>query len=505
MSGPKRADVQLKLERVLRAAQQMMGEAAANREAFNNLGVEEANASRAEARRLQERCSSASNPEFEELAAEEVQSLGDVGGRISEAVTAGDQEAAAAENLRGEAALLHAEAERLLTEAGTLCTQVVARLSGGKQWYLHAEDRQAAQARRKADEALKKERQASRKLHQALDHTKKARNHHDAAVRIGREHQAELGRVEQVVAQRKEAARIDEENQRRATEAHQKAASLRERLAGLNHEKFAPGEFAALQSRLGDLEAAYAREDYEAVNAAAEGVLGQCRQLARKVSAAQAEWEAARQSAGNDLEMARRETAGVDRDFVTRWCGDRAAAEGAFQGLEEAEAAFDREDFAGSQGAVAGGLEALRSLSETAAANQTRADQRQEIGEAIMNALYGQGYDAPEFYFDAKTPAGEEDELSNLVIFAKAPGEKGDIRMNIDLDGHVALEVEGIAEGEEGVSRQSLEGLQEALGGDINFVMTDWGRAADVAPAKRLDVTQTRRQVQEKRKERHGG
>jgi hypothetical protein len=120
-----------------------------------------------------------------------------------------------------------------------------------------------------------------------------------------------------------------------------------------------------------------------------------------------------------------------------------------------------------------------------------------------MNALYEQGYDAPTYYYTQQKPDGSDVEFSDLTIFAKAPGNRGDMRMNINLEGNVKLEVEGIAEGEETVCHQLIQDLQKGVAGDMDFRMTDWGRAANVDTNAKVAVRQQEK-TQEKSRERQG-
>ena len=96
---------------------------------------------------------------------------------------------------------------------------------------------------------------------------------------------------------------------------------------------------------------------------------------------------------------------------------------------------------------------------------------------------------------------GKGIEPSDLTIFAKAPGNRGDMRMNIDLEGKVKLEVEKIAEGEEGVCVQLIQDLQRGVAGQMDFQMTDWGRAVNASTNTKVAI-QHQEKIQERTRER---
>jgi hypothetical protein len=503
MSGPKKADVQLKLERAVKSIQQQVDETERNAERFQGMGVSEAHAAREEAQRILDSCRATGSPELEQFAGAELNGLREAAGEIAEDVAAGEQLLSEAESLRAEAGQLHERAQSMLAQAAQDCADIMARIQG-RMHYLHAEDREAAAARRLAEESLRIERDAGKKLKKASDATKRARNRLDKAVQTGRQYQMELNRVQDLASSRRDAARIAEENLRQATNHRSEADSLRKSLPQLNHEKFAPGSLNRLLPRLTEIETAFAARNYEVVNRIAPAILAEGHDLVRDVARKQSEWEAARKGAQNDLAAAGEELASVDRGVVEEWSGERQRVLSAFSQMDEARSAFDEERFADSQRLVAESLESLRALSETATTNRAKFRQREEIAEAIMNALYEQRYDNPEWYYADKDAEGRENQLSNLVIFAKAPGSKGDMRMSVDLDGHVGLEVQNIPEGEETLCHSLITNLQSGLAGEVDFQMTDWGRAANLRDA-RIQVPTGQQKTQEKVRERHGG
>ena len=100
------------------------------------------------------------------------------------------------------------------------------------------------------------------------------------------------------------------------------------------------------------------------------------------------------------------------------------------------------------------------------------------------------------------------DNAQNAFVAAYRKYDKGDdFHINIeyvtapDLDGKVRLEVEGIAEGEEAACHQLVTDLQKGVGDEIDFVMTDWGRAAGIDSEAKVAIREQIR-TQEKTRDR---
>ncbi|MEZ6122333.1 MAG: hypothetical protein R3C49_04035 [Planctomycetaceae bacterium] len=398
---------------------------------------------------------------------------------VQKAATAGEEAARNASAKAQDAGNKHTQAQRELAQCVTQCAAIAAKIRN-KAHYLHAEDREAAGVRQRAEAALATEKAAGQQLLQMLELQKQARNHFDKATRLGAEFQKQRQQVSELAEQRREAARIAEEQQRRAVECIDELRLLEGQLDELNHEKFRPGEAAAIRQQLAPVRAAFEQENFEQVIADGQAPLAALRDFMADVSECQAKWDEERQAAINEQEAVETEVQGIDRDQLVQWCGDSSAVENAWEQLNRARRHFDQEDFVAARRELEEGMGRIRRLAEEAGQNRVRFQQREEIADAIMQALFDQKYDNPEFYFAEQKSNGDDNQLGDLVIFARAPGDKGDMRMQVDLDGHVNLEVQNIPEGEEGLCRQMINGLQEGLAGEVDFQMRDWGRAENV-------------------------
>jgi hypothetical protein len=496
MSGVKSAEVRQKLEKVMEALRKSSAETSKNGERLGALGLKELDASRTAARSAVAGCDVATAPDPSLQAAAQ---------QVAQSLAEGEREAAAAEGLRREAAALHAEALQFLKQAESLAAQARAGIQEG-DWYKEKELKQAVDARSAAARSVDLERQAGAKLVDALDHTRKARNAFDGAAVTGQSVAQRIAQVRAEIAAREAARQAAEQAARDAAGADAELASLVARVESLEHDAFAPGEYARLQPLVLQAREAYARKAYAASTEQARAVLDQLRPLAQRVATQQAQRDAARAAASNDLDMARKETAGIDPDSLHRYGGDPAATTAALEQLEAAQAAYDRGDFANATRLCGASLVVLRLRANQARINRAAAESRAEIADSIMQALYDLGYDAPVSRPARERADGVPDDLSDIEIFAKHPGDQGDMRLEIDLAGKVAIRMDGIAEQDGAVCRGLISGLQEKLGPEVNFDMTDWGYARN-APTGPVQPAPAKAQVkvQQKTQERRGG
>ena len=391
-------------------------------------------------------------------------------------IATGKREAKKANDLRSDAESLQNRAQRLLNSAGN---------------------------RRQVDDAVRMEREAADQLRSALDHSRQAKNAFDSAITIGNRFAQNVSNVGRIAAERETAAKIAEENQRRASTNNSEIGGLTESINSLNHEKFAPGEFRALSSDIDSFRRAFSLQNFAEAAKIGEGLAARLRTFEQRVSALQTAFETAQIAAQNALTAAKEEIAPLDRAELIRWSGEDAVVSSAYSRLETVTGMVASEQFAEAESAVAASLEELRRLAKTADENKIASEQRYALAEVIMNALYEQGYDSPTYYYMQKKPDGSDVEFSDLAIFAKAPGDRGDMRMSIDLAGKVDLEVENIAEGEEGVCVELIQNLQKGVGNEMDFQMTDWGRGSNANPKAKVAV-QTQMQTQEITRQRQG-
>lgn len=505
MSGPKAADVQLKLARLVECCQREATEVQATAARYQQLGTAEAKTSRQAVQGFRDLARASVSDVMQKFAPEESSALNGLIANLNEQLAQADAIYQNAENSRCEAERLQQDAKAQLKRAHEIAVQVgntVANAGFFKNIAgFETEDKLANSARSMIDNVGQLQRQSSDRLRTAADQLRASRNAYDVATASGQRLQKEIQRISHLAAERQRIGEISENNRRQATTARQEAASLTSRMEALNHDKFAPGKYAEFKDDLNRLESAFLKADYPTVNQLADVCLGRVRSLTDQVAKSQTAWETAHAAAANDLQMARKEFASVERSHLTQWSGEANAVNNTFEKFDAAQSAFASEDFAETQKLLGEAREAFRRLCDQAGDNKVKFDQRQVISDAIMNALYEQGYDAPSFYFAKEVAAGQANQLSDLTIFAKSPGNNGDMRMKVKLDGHVDLEVENIPVGQEGRCVSIINDLQERLAGDVDFQMTDWGRGENHRES--IVSVKDREKTQEKTRERH--
>ena len=504
MSGPKAADVRPKLRRAVEAVNQLMQESAKNADRLRNLGTADLRNSEKMADTLQ-RSMNATNipPAVSQYAPEDAAQLSRQKQEADTLIATGEREAKRADDLRREAESLQSRSRQMMDNVRRTTDDVSRRLDRSTGHYMHAEDRMATQARQDAQTALQIEKQAADKLRDALDHGRRAKNAFDSAIAIGNRFTQNVSNIQRIATERESAAKIAEENQRRASTSNSEIGGLTEAINSLSHAKFAPGEFQTFSSDIESFRRAFSSQNFAEAAKTGEGLAARLRTFEQKVSSLQTAFETAQIAAQNALASASEEIAPLDRNELIRWSGEDAAVAGAYSRLETAAGMLASEQFAEAETAAAASLEELRRIARTAEENKVASEQRYALAEVIMNALYEQGYDSPTYYYMQKKPDGSDVEFSDLAIFAKAPGDRGDMRMNINLEGKVNLEVENIAEGEEGVCVELIQNLQKGVGDEIDFQMTDWGRGSNANPQAKVAV-QTQMQTQEITRQRQG-
>ena len=507
MSGPKAADVKLKLGKLVDCLRRQAAEATKNAAKYAELGLPEAEVSRQAAHVLRELSQTAETPQMRQFAATETTALAQLTQQMTSELQQGDAAFAAAQTARQNAARLRTEAASHLKRASEMAVEVSALMAQreGQAHGFYAEDKRANEANDVANKATNAEREASLLLQSSVDQLRSARDHFQSAQALGQRVKAESLRVSQLATQRKQVAEIAAEQRRKAqaTAVVEEAQSLARQIEQLNHEKFAPGEMAPLRSDLERLKKAFAAADYALVDQLATASLGRLRTVATNVADRQSRWETQRSAAANDLESVRQELQTTSRDDLAQWSGNSVGVRHVFDQLESAQRTQQHEEFAETHRLADEARQAFRQLSARAHENRAKFDQRDVIADAVMNALYEQGYDAPTMYFAQKSDSGKEDCLSDLVIFAKSPGNSGDMRMKVDLDAHVDLEVENIPSGQEGCCVSIIQDLQGRLAGDIDFRMTNWGRAEHHQES--AVIVQVQDKVKDKMRERDRG
>ncbi|MDR2754586.1 MAG: hypothetical protein LBC20_02665 [Planctomycetaceae bacterium] len=128
---------------------------------------------------------------------------------------------------------------------------------------------------------------------------------------------------------------------------------------------------------------------------------------------------------------------------------------------------------------------------------------REIITDAIVAALNDLQYDEPDVNYEPKEGV-ENTMLGNITIFAKSKGETGDIRLAIDIDGKVDLDVADIPEGKETECHGAIINLQSKVADVVDFQITNWGRAKNVKNLDSGKLPKQKVQVNNQVKQRDG-
>jgi len=186
----------------------------------------------------------------------------------------------------------------------------------------------------------------------------------------------------------------------------------------------------------------------------------------------------------NHLNSVKKNAENIGIEYLSEWCGNTSDLEKANQLLADAEQKLSSENFEESQSLATKAGEKFYQLHKQAIENQKKYESREVIADAIIQALQELRYDAPDVnYRSEEGTFSEKNHLfGNMTIFAKSPGTIGDMRLSINLDGKVDLEVDNVPEGKEGECRSRITDLQQKVADVADFQVTDWGRAKNYKP-----------------------
>ncbi|MDR1478267.1 MAG: hypothetical protein LBJ00_04930 [Planctomycetaceae bacterium] len=212
--------------------------------------------------------------------------------------------------------------------------------------------------------------------------------------------------------------------------------------------------------------------------------------------------EILRQNARSSIDNAKNEMEADTLTFIQDWLGEESTVM-INKHLTEAEKAFKTLQYETSTKLAQESVAMYRKFYDTALQTKQKFEQREIIADAITAALTDLQYDEPDVNYEPKD--GEENTmLGNITIFAKSKGETGDMRLAIDMDGKVNLEVENIPEGQESECHQKLTDLQTKVSSTVDLEITDWGRASHVKPANK-DGVRVQQKIQQQEKIRQRG
>ncbi|MDR2170804.1 MAG: hypothetical protein LBP59_11730 [Planctomycetaceae bacterium] len=198
--------------------------------------------------------------------------------------------------------------------------------------------------------------------------------------------------------------------------------------------------------------------------------------------------ELKRVATNNILQAVKNEIENYGTDFIKQWSGEPNLIDEAKKNIQLAEQKITNEQFEEAQTLANKTLEVIKKLYATAIENKKRYENREIVADAIIDALQSLRYDEPDVHYipDTYKKFDVNNQLGDIAIFAKSKGETGDMRLKIELDGSVKIDVEDIPNGNESECRQIITDLQTKIKNVTDLQITNWGRAENTQPTSEL-------------------
>ena len=367
------------------------------------------------------------------------------------------------------------------------------RLISGRSGYLDSENYRALELGRQARQILAELQPDVELSRKAQDSRRQAFNKLSESESLAQAAQREYDRLVNLARDRQEKKRIAEENERNAKMLDADLKSLRKEIESKNYKKFSNGRYSeSLKRELDSLKDLVVGGAYAEAIPRSQKIKEELIIISAEIDANEQAWTAAKNAAEKALADAKAEMALTNRNDVELYSGlDKSSVDKFYSNIDKASRLIVSESFDAATSQIADVLSNLRSAVEKTVENKRLAEQREEIAQSIMQALYDCDYDTPSYY-----QKEEGNELSDLCVVAAAPGGVGDMKLRIALDGNVSFEVANIPEGHEKLCIESVRKMQEKLAEDeINFNVTDWGRAENQNKVH-LDVKQRTQETQ---------
>ncbi|RJX18190.1 MAG: hypothetical protein C4575_11095 [Desulforudis sp.] len=491
MSGPKRADVEAELN-VARNTKRRCGQIISTAESakleslLRGIAVtiqqteKLGSALDKEMKSLDGECCRVSPRETEEArnAAEEGRKV------LSDAVVAQRR----AQELVKNATSQEQEANNIFQQADKEYDRAVSALrKAGSSDYLHKQMEWAREAKRRYDQSAAAAEEAAKSRHAAEVATADAlRRAKDAASLLkGAQEKTHSTREEAVARLRaeEEARRITEQKEREASVAAERARAALGRLTGLPCAKFCPGREENLRQELETAVRLHAEGRYDEAKKNATRIEAAGKELEREVTAAAKAFEARKTKAESAIQVLESTLANLDREMITAWADSPEALKQAEQALADSRRLLIAERFEEAQVSADSASAALSDALRTAATNRSSHEQREHIGNAIMDVLQ-------ELQFDVSYEPGSRTEP--LRIAGQSPDEtgRGDFDIAIPLDGEIDFEVKA-ANGDQ-TCVAAVKSLQDRLAKrGVKWETTDWGHADKVHAGKTKTTIKT--------------
>lgn len=189
--------------------------------------------------------------------------------------------------------------------------------------------------------------------------------------------------------------------------------------------------------------------------------------------------EMQRQDAQSNINAANNEITGENSEFIGDWLGNESVTL-LNEHMKNADAAYAAQEYEKAKLLAQESVAMYRKFFDDSQNMKKKFEDREIIADAIIAALTDLQYDAPDVNYEPKKDI-DNAMLGNLTIFAKAKGETGDLRLSVDLEGKIGIDLDE-PEGQESACHQMLTDLQTKVGNVVDFSITDWGRAKDFKP-----------------------
>ncbi|GHT42290.1 hypothetical protein FACS189443_5140 [Planctomycetales bacterium] len=222
--------------------------------------------------------------------------------------------------------------------------------------------------------------------------------------------------------------------------------------------------------------------------------------IIQQKAGAERQEELLRQNARSNIDNAKSEIQADNLTFIQDWLGNEST-ELIGKHIQQAENGFSAKQYEEGTKLAQEAVAMYRKFYDSALQMKQQFENREIIADALIAALTDLQYDEPDVNYEPKDGI-DNAMLGNITLFAKSKGESGDMRLSIDLDGKINLEVENIPEGQEAECHGRLTDLQTKVADTVDFEMTDWGRAKNIQAATKGCVPKQRVQEQEKMKQR---
>lgn len=342
----------------------------------------------------------------------------------------------------------------------------------------------------KASKIIEKEREALFMLEQATDLRRQAEITYESIIKNSSELSKNIDFAENLALEKKK-------NQEKSRAINTEIKHLVERISSLDYERFIPGKFEAVFSTLEKYNKALKTNDEKVCIDLGNQIQNSLDNIYDEISEKIHLFEEEQLKAQALLNALTEELEQTDTSELSRWSAMPEEVKFIEEALSNSTKKFKNinsngnkpEDFHSLEDDLIEATDGLRALNELARTNKIKFYERNEIKKAIIKALNSQDYDKPTYYYNEELEDGSEAELSDLTIYAHNPAETGDMRVTVNLDGKVNLEIFRYDEdgNEQEVTHQDASSCHQALinmgkelvNSGIDFTVTDWGKAKE--------------------------